>query len=324
MRKTFSLLTLSLAGALFGGFTLAQQSSAPSTQQPAAPGATTTAPKKPATTKTTQSTAAKKPAEPLLQTQKDKASYAIGMSVGSSIAKNTKQDQVDLDPALVARGLKDALSGQKTLLTEEEAKAAIAELTNDVKKRQQELFQAASEKNKKEGEDFLAANKTKADVVTLPSGLQYKILQEGSGPKPAATDTVVCNYRGTLLDGTEFDSSAKHGQPVTLTVGQVIKGWTEALQLMPVGSKWQLYLPPALAYGDRGTPNGPIGPNSTLIFDVELLSIQPKPQPKLITPGDPGSQAPPQPQAPAQPQSKPPQPQTPQVPQPETPPPPKP
>jgi FKBP-type peptidyl-prolyl cis-trans isomerase len=311
MRKTFiRLLTLSLGGALFGGFTFAQQSSAPSSQQPAAPGATTSAPKKPATTKTTQSTDAKKPAEPLLQTQKDKASYAIGMSVGSSIAKNTKQDQVDLDPALVARGLKDALSGQKTLLTEEEAKAVITELTNDVKKRQQELFQAASEKNKKEGEDFLAANKTKADVVTLPSGLQYKILQEGSGPKPAATDTVVCNYRGTLLDGTEFDSSTKHGQPVTLTVGQVIKGWTEALQLMPVGSKWQLYLPPSLAYGDRGTPNGPIGPNATLIFDVELLSIQPKPQPKLITPGDPGSQPPPQPQ------SQPPQPQAPQAPQP--------
>jgi FKBP-type peptidyl-prolyl cis-trans isomerase FklB len=312
MRKTsFYLLTISLAGTLFGGAALAQQPSAPATQQPAAPAPSTAAPKKPSTARTTASSTAKKATTPpvVLQTPKDKNSYAIGMSIGASVSKQMKQDQVDVDPALVARGLKDSLAGDKLLMTEEEAKATITTLSNDVKKRQQEMFQAAAEKNKKQGDDFLEANKTKPDVVTTPSGLQYKVLQAGSGPKPAATDTVVCNYRGTLLDGTEFDSSIKRGQPVTLTVGQVIKGWTEALQLMPVGSKWQIYLPPALAYGDRGTPNGPIGPNATLIFDVELVSIQPKPQPKLITPGDPQPQAPP-----PQPQSQQPPPTQPQAP----------
>jgi len=131
--------------------------------------------------------------------------------------------------------------------------------------------------NKKEGEDFLAANKSKEGVVTLPSGLQYKVLKEGTGPKPSPADSVVCNYRGTLINGTEFDSSYKRGQPATFPVNGVIKGWTEALQLMPVGSKWQLFIPPDLAYGQRGA-GADIGPNATLIFEVELLSIQGKAQ----------------------------------------------
>jgi len=128
---------------------------------------------------------------------------------------------------------------------------------------------------RKQGEEFLAANKAKDGVVTLPSGLQYKILKAGTGPKPTASDTVVCNYRGTLINGTEFDSSYKRGQPVTFPVSGVIKGWTEALQLMPVGSKWQLFIPSDLAYGDRGA-GANIGPDSTLIFEVELVSIQDK------------------------------------------------
>src|SRR6201996_6499938 len=137
------------------------------------------------------------------------------------------------------------------------------------------MRKAMAETNKKDGAAFLAANATKEGVVTLPSGLQYKILTAGTGPKPTASDSVVCNYRGTLLDNTEFDSSYKRGQPATFAVGQVIKGWTEALQLMPVGSKWQLFIPKDLAYGERG--QGPdIGPNATLIFEVELLSIQGK------------------------------------------------
>jgi FKBP-type peptidyl-prolyl cis-trans isomerase len=129
--------------------------------------------------------------------------------------------------------------------------------------------------NKKEGEAFLAANKSKPGVVTLPSGLQYKILTAGTGPKPTATDSVNCNYRGTLIDGKEFDSSYKRGKPVTFPVTGVIKGWTEALQLMPVGSKWQLFIPSDLAYGDRGA-GADIGPGATLVFEVELISIEDK------------------------------------------------
>ena len=138
-------------------------------------------------------------------------------------------------------------------------------------------MQETAAANKKDGDAFLAANKGKEGVVTLPSGLQYKIVKEGTGPKPTAQDTVECNYKGTLIDGTEFDSTAKHGgKPATFPVGGVIKGWTEALQLMPVGSKWQLFIPGDLAYGQRGA-GGVIGPNATLIFEVELVSIQAKP-----------------------------------------------
>ncbi len=145
----------------------------------------------------------------------------------------------------------------------------------DVRKKQEEKAKLVGDANKKSGDAFLAANKTKPGVVALPSGLQYKILTAGTGPKPTAADTVVCNYKGTLLDGKEFDSSYKRGQPATFPVGQVIKGWTEALQLMPVGSKWELFIPAELAYGPRAA--GPdITPNSTLVFEVELLSIKPK------------------------------------------------
>jgi len=170
--------------------------------------------------------------------------------------------------------LKDSIAGGKTLLTDDEAKAAITQLQDEVRKAEEQKMQQAAETNKKAGDAFLAANKTKDGVVTTPSGLQYKILTAGSGAKPAATETVVCNYRGTLVDGTEFDSSYKRGQPATFPVGGVIKGWTEALQLMPVGSKWQLFVPSDLAYGERGR-SPVIEPNSTLVFEVELVSIQP-------------------------------------------------
>jgi FKBP-type peptidyl-prolyl cis-trans isomerase FklB len=205
-----------------------------------------------------------------LKTDKDKAGYAIGLNIGD----NLRRQGVDVDPAMIALGLKDSMGGGKPLLTEDEIKAALTALQTQVRKEQEEKAAVAGEANKKEGDAFLAANKAKPGVVTLPSGLQYKILTAGTGPKPTASDTVVCNYKGTLINGTEFDSSYKRGQPATFPVGQVIKGWTEALQLMPVGSKWQLFVPADLAYGDRGA--GPdIGPNATLIFDVELLSIKP-------------------------------------------------
>lgn len=206
-----------------------------------------------------------------LKTQKDKVSYAIGLNIGKSLRK----DSVDVDPAIFARGVKDAVTGAKALLTDDELKATLTTLQGELQARQMEEMKKAGDINQKAGEAFLAQNKTKEGVVTLPSGLQYKILTPGNGPKPTASDSVTCNYRGTLLDGTEFDSSYKRGQPATFPVSGVIKGWTEAVQLMPVGSKWQLFIPASLAYGDRGAGNE-IGPNSTLIFEVELLSIQDK------------------------------------------------
>jgi len=223
---------------------------------------------------TTQSSpAAGGPNSSALANQKDKVSYAIGMNIGT----NLHRQSVDVDPKILQQGLQDALSGGKTLLSEDEARATLSEFQNEMRQKQQEKMQQAGAANKKEGDAFLAANKSKEGVVTLPSGLQYKVLTAGTGPKPTTSDSVVCNYKGTLIDGKEFDSSYKRGQPATFPVTGVIKGWTEALQLMPVGSKWQLFVPADLAYGERG-PSPDIGPNATLIFEVELLSIQSKDQ----------------------------------------------
>jgi len=249
---------------------------APAATTPAAPAATT--PKAATTAKAPvkkTGTEAKSAAAPALKTQKEKFSYALGMNIGAGLGANLKKQAVEVDWNLVSQGLKDSSSGGKTRLTQEEAQAVLTEVQNEVRKQQQEKTQQAAATNKTEGEAFLAANKEKDGVVRLPSGLQYKILTAGTGPMPTATDSVVCNYRGTLINGTEFDSSYKRGQPATFGVGQVIKGWTEALQLMPVGSKWQLFIPSSLAYAERGA-GAEIGPNATLIFDVELLSIQDK------------------------------------------------
>jgi FKBP-type peptidyl-prolyl cis-trans isomerase FklB len=278
MRKTLTLaVTAFAAGVLVLGYAQAQQTPASSAPQtpPASSSQTsgTTTPKTPAAKPGT--TVAKKPTTPTvltLKTQKDKASYAIGLNIGKSMHK----DSVDVDPNILLRGMKDGLAGAKPLLTDEEAKAAMVALQADLRKKGEEKMLVQGEANKKQGDVFLAENKTKDGVVTLASGLQYKILKEGTGPKPTATDTVVCNYKGTLLDNTEFDSSYKRGQPATFPVSGVIKGWTEALQLMPVGSKWELFVPADLAYGARGGPGGGIGPNATLVFEVELMSIQPK------------------------------------------------
>ncbi len=253
---------------MLAGDGYAQQTPAsnPAATTPAAPQATTP---KAATTKAP----VKKPATAAaLTTREQKFSYALGMSIGTQVGGNLKKQSVAVDPALVSQGMKDALSGAKPLLTQEEAQAVLTEVQNEVRKEQQEKMKEAADKNKTEGEAFLAANKSKEGVVTLPDGLQYKILTAGTGPKPAATDSVVCNYRGTLINGTEFDSSYKRGQPATFGVSQVIKGWTEALQLMPTGSKWQLFIPSSLAYGERGA-GADIGPDATLIFEVELVSI---------------------------------------------------
>jgi FKBP-type peptidyl-prolyl cis-trans isomerase FklB len=264
MHKSFTIaLDILAAGTLLLGAALAQQTPAATTPTTPPAKAQTPAAKRPA--------AAAKSATPLtLKTSKDKFSYALGMKMGANLHKQS----VPVDPAILARGLKDALAGGKTLLTDDEAQAAIMEVQNGIREKQKEKMQEAGASNKKEGDAFLAANKGKEGVVTLPSGLQYKVLKSGTGPKPAASDTVSCNYRGTFINGTEFDSSYKGGQAVSFPVSGVIKGWTEALQLMPVGSKWQLFIPSDLAYGESGRPG--IEPNSTLIFEVELVSIADK------------------------------------------------
>ncbi|MGA2358336.1 MAG: FKBP-type peptidyl-prolyl cis-trans isomerase [Terriglobales bacterium] len=279
MQRFLTTTFLLAAGMMLAGDGYAQQTpatSTPAATTPAAPAATT--PQSAATAKApvkTTGTAAKSAAVAPLATRKEKFSYALGMDIGTQVGGNLKKQSMEVDWNLVSQGLKDATSGGKTRLTEDEAKAVLNEVQNEVHKEQQEKAQKAAATNKTEGEAFLAANKAKEGVVTLPSGLQYKVLTAGTGPKPTAGDQVVCNYRGTLINGTEFDSSYKRGQPATFGVGQVIKGWTEALQLMPVGSKWQLFIPSSLAYGERGA-GAEIGPNATLIFEVELLSIKDK------------------------------------------------
>lgn len=204
-----------------------------------------------------------------LKDKDDQVSYSIGANIGAGLKHQTEQQGLKIKADLVAAGIKDAFEG-KTKLTEDQIREILGGLENDMR----EKASQAGDKNKKDGDAFLAANKSKPGVKILPNGLQYQVLTEGKGAKPKATDTVKVNYKGTLIDGTEFDASTKHGGPVTFPVNRVIRGWTEALQLMPVGSKWRLFIPSDLAYGPEGA-NGMIGPNSTLVFEVELLGIEP-------------------------------------------------
>ena len=204
-----------------------------------------------------------------LKDQKEKLSYVIGVDIGKALQKQG----VVIDPDLVTKGIKDGTSGGKLLMSDQEIQETMMAFQKEMRAKQEEANKQLGEKNKKEGEAFLAQNKTKEGVTTLPSGVQYKVVKAGTGKKPKETDTVVTHYKGTLLDGTEFDSSFKRNQPATFKVNGVIRGWSEALQLMEVGAKWILYVPAALAYGDRGAGQQ-IGPNATLIFEVELISIQ--------------------------------------------------
>jgi FKBP-type peptidyl-prolyl cis-trans isomerase FklB len=208
---------------------------------------------------------------PELKTDKDKFSYALGMSFG----ENLRKQGLELDSAVFAKGFAESFNGGKTAMTDQEMQTLLQAASQEIRKKQAAQQAEKGAAAQKEGEAFLAANKTKEGVVTLPSGLQYKILKAGTGEKATLDDTVVCNYKGTLINGTEFDASEKHGGPATFPVKGVIAGWTEALQLMPAGSKWQLFVPSNLAYGTRGP--GDIGPNTTLIFEVELVSIQKAP-----------------------------------------------
>ena len=214
---------------------------------------------------------------PALKDQKDKVSYSIGMDIG----RNIKRQNLELNVDALSSGIRDAIAGGKTALTDDEAREVMNAYRTEMQAKQQSMAKEQGDKNKTEGETFLTANKAKEGVkthnVTLPNGtnavLQYKVLTAGTGPKPSTNDTVITHYRGTLIDGTEFDSSYKRGEPATFPVTGVIKGWTEALLMMPVGSKWQLFIPSDLAYGERGAGRQ-IGPNATLIFDIELIGIQ--------------------------------------------------
>jgi FKBP-type peptidyl-prolyl cis-trans isomerase FklB len=207
---------------------------------------------------------------PALKDTKDKVSYSIGLDIGTTF----KKQKMDINTDVLAAGVKDGLSGAKALLTPEEVSAVMTEFSKDMREKAATASKEAGEKNTKEGEKFLAENKTKPGVKTTPSGLQYIVEKEGSGAAPKETDTVVVNYRGTLIDGMEFDSSYKRGEPATFPVNRVIKGWTEALQLMKPGGKYKLFIPSNLGYGPGGA-GGDIGPNATLIFEVELLSVKP-------------------------------------------------
>lgn len=204
----------------------------------------------------------------ILKTQKDKVSYIIGTDIGN----NMKKQGIDVDPDILVKGMKDVFSGNKLLLSEKETTDIMDAYKKAFMAKQGVAAKVQSEKNKKEGEAFLAENKTKEGVKVLPSGLQYKVILEGTGKSPKATDTVVVNYRGTLIDGTEFDSSYKRGQSTTFPVNGVIPGWTEALQLMKEGAKWQVFIPSKLAYGEEGPAT--IGPSAVLVFEVELVAVK--------------------------------------------------
>jgi len=235
-------LAVATAAVLVAGSTLAQQ--------PAAPGAGP-------------------PSGVELKDLKQKASYSYGYTLG----RNLKAQGVDIDPELFARGLADALGGSPGALKDEEIQASLQAFAQQLQARQAGMAGKAAASNKAEGERYLAANRTRPGVTTLPSGLQFKVLKQGTGPRPKATDTVTVHYEGKLIDGTIFDSSLKRGQPASFPVNRVIAGWTEALQLMPVGSTWQLYIPSNLAYGEKAPPGGLIGPNAVLTFEVQLLKI---------------------------------------------------
>lgn len=206
--------------------------------------------------------------KPDLKDPKLRASYAIGTDIGS----NFKRQQIDVDPKALAAGLADAIAG-KMLLTDAEIKQTLEDLSTELRSKAETRQKAAGEKNIKDGEAFLAANAKKDGVKTTASGLQYKSLKAGSGKTPKSTDTVKVHYHGTLIDGTVFDSSVERKEPVSFGVTQVIPGWTEALQMMKEGDKWQIVLPSKIAYGPQGA-GGKIGPNSVLVFEVELLAIE--------------------------------------------------
>jgi FKBP-type peptidyl-prolyl cis-trans isomerase FklB len=204
-----------------------------------------------------------------LANDKDKLSYSIGVDLGKSF----KTQSIDVNLDALNKGMQDGIAGTKFLLTEQQMKDVLNQFQKDLMTKRTAEFNKKADENKAKGEAFLNENKTKPGVVVLPSGLQYKILEAGKGEKPGKADTVTVEYTGHLLDGTVFDSTEKTGKPAVFNVSQVIPGWTEALQLMPAGSTWEVYIPASLAYGSRSV-GGPIGPNETLVFNIHLISVK--------------------------------------------------
>jgi len=207
--------------------------------------------------------------KPELANGNDRISYSVGYQVGGDF----QRQGVALNPELMLKGVQDAMSGEKPLMTQPEMEKTLIDLKRKIVSIQQGRRKEAAEKNLAVGKKFLEENAKKEGVKTLPSGLQYKVIAKGSGKPPGETDSVTVNYKGTLIDGTEFDSSYKRGKPATFRVDGVIAGWTEGLQLMKPGAKWQLFIPANLAYGERGAGSR-IGPNSALVFEIELISVQ--------------------------------------------------
>ena len=261
MRKTLIVPAVLLVAAAVGAG--AQQSGQPAQKPAEKPMPQTTQPAQPAQPQTAQPNAAGSS-----QSLEDKASYIIGYNLGRQLKSNDIKANTDL----ILKGLRDATSGAQAMMSEEEMQSTMQTFQQQVMAAQEAKQKALGEKNKSEGEAFLAKNKARQGVKTTESGLQYEVLKEGTGPMPKATDTVTVNYKGTLMDGSTFDSSYDRGEPATFVLNQVIPGWTEGVQLMKVGSKYKFYIPAALGYGERGAGNV-IGPNAPLVFEVELLSI---------------------------------------------------
>ena len=219
-----------------------------------------------------QRAAGQTPAGQAPASQKDRASYGIGFGIG----KNLKQNGIDTQTVtleMLVRGIRDAISGTQPAVNGAQLDEALTAFEAEMAQKLQQRQQTLGAENKRAGDEYLAQNKARAEVKTLPSGLQYEVVKEGTGPSPSANDVVRVHYHGQLIDGTVFDSSVQRGEPAQFPVNQVIAGWTEALQKMKVGGKWRLFVPPDLAYGPRGAEGSPIGPNAVLVFDVELLGI---------------------------------------------------
>ncbi len=204
-----------------------------------------------------------------LNTDTEKLSYSIGADLG----RNFKKQGIEIEPKAMAKGMQDAIKGDQLELSDEQMRDVLNKFQKDLMAKRNSEFNKKSQENKAKGEEFLAQNKAKEGVKELPSGLQYKVIEKGTGAKPIKSDTVTVEYTGRLINGQVFDSSEKTGKPATFKVSQVIPGWTEALQLMPAGSTWEIYVPADLAYGPRSV-GGPIGPNETLIFKIHLISVK--------------------------------------------------